>query len=106
VRPPSPMPELEAPPAPPQGVPTVGGVTGGDLDGDNNSGSSDHSTELSEEQEPEGWVVRPITRDAAHGCYFHDALNTMLCRAFDRHTWSIEYGCLVYQHSWRKYLDL
>jgi hypothetical protein len=41
--------------------------------------------ELSEEQEPEGWIARPITRDAARGCHFHNALDT-LRRAFDRHT--------------------
>jgi hypothetical protein len=54
--------------------------------------------ELSEEQEPEGWIARPITRVAACGCHFHDALDTLLRRAFDRHTWSIEYRCVVYQH--------
>jgi hypothetical protein len=31
--------------------------------------------ELSEEQEPEGWIVRPITHDTARGCHFHDALD-------------------------------
>jgi hypothetical protein len=46
----------------------------------------------------EGWIARPITRDAACGCHFHDALDTLLRRAFDRHTWSIEYRCVVYQH--------
>jgi hypothetical protein len=55
--------------------------------------------EASEEQEPEGWVARPITHDAAHGCHFDDALNTLLHRAFDRHTWLIEYHCVVYQPS-------
>jgi hypothetical protein len=34
-----------------------------------------------------------------HGCHFHDALDTLLRRAFDRHTWSIEYRCVVYKHS-------
>jgi hypothetical protein len=61
--------------------------------------------ELSEEQEPEGWVARPITRVAARGCHFHDALDTLLCRAFDRHTWSIKYSCVVYQHSHGLYPD-
>jgi hypothetical protein len=51
-----------------------------------------------EEQEPEGWIAQPITRDAARGCHFHDALDTLLRWAFDRHTWSIEYRCVVYQH--------
>jgi hypothetical protein len=54
--------------------------------------------ELSEEQELEGWIARTITRDTAHGCHFHDSLNTLLRRTFDRHTWSIEYRCVVYQH--------
>jgi hypothetical protein len=61
--------------------------------------------ELSEEQELEGWIARPITRDAARGCHFHDALDTLLCRAFDRHTWSIEYHCVVYQHHRGLYSD-
>jgi hypothetical protein len=39
--------------------------------------------ELLKEQEPEGWIARPITRNAAHGCHFHDALDTLLHRAFD-----------------------
>jgi hypothetical protein len=83
--------------APPQCIPAVGG----DPDGDNNdnaSGSSSYNTELSKEQELEGWIARPITRDAARGCHLHDALDTLLRRAFDRHTWSIEYRCVVYQH--------
>jgi hypothetical protein len=61
--------------------------------------------ELLEEQGPEGWIARPITRDAAHGCHFYDALDTLLCQAFDRHTWSIEYRCVVYQHRCGLYLD-
>jgi hypothetical protein len=103
----SPVPQLEAPPAPPQDAPAVGGATGGgprgNPDGDNDG--SDHSTEPSEEQEAEGWVARPITRDAARGCHLHDALDTLLRRAFDRHTWSIEYRCVVYQHSRGRYSD-
>jgi hypothetical protein len=47
----------------------------------------------------EGWVARPITRDAARGCHFHDALDTLLRQALDRRTWSIEYRCVVFQHS-------
>jgi hypothetical protein len=90
------------PPAPPQGIPTIEG----DLDrDDDDGGSSSHSTERSKEQEPEGWIARPITRDATRGCHFHDALNTLLRRAFDRHTWSIEYRCVVYQHRCRLYPD-
>jgi hypothetical protein len=50
---PDPVPQLEAPPAPPQGIVAtrgaIGGAAGGDPDGDNDSGSSDHSTELFEE---------------------------------------------------------
>jgi hypothetical protein len=61
--------------------------------------------ELSEEPESEGWIARPITRDAACGCHFHDALDTLLRRAFDRHTWSIEYHCVVYQHHRGLYPD-
>jgi hypothetical protein len=61
--------------------------------------------EPSEEQEPEGWVTRTITRHAARGCHFHNALDTLLCRAFDQHTCSIEYRCVVYQHSRELYSD-
>jgi hypothetical protein len=61
--------------------------------------------ELSEEQKPEGWIARPITRDTACGCHFHDALDTLLHRAFDRHTWSIEYHCVVYQYRRGLYPD-
>jgi hypothetical protein len=99
--------ESERPPFPaPQGIPAAGGDP--DRDGDNNDdtgGSSSHDTELSEEPEPEGWIARPITRDAARGCHFHDALDTLLRRAFDRHTWSIEYCCVVYQHHRGLYPD-
>jgi hypothetical protein len=102
-RPPSPAPQLEMPPAPPQGIPATGGDLEGDGDDDDVSGSSSHSTERSEE--PEGWIARPITRDAARGCHFHDALDTLLRRAFDRHTWSIEYRCVVYQHRLGLYPD-
>jgi hypothetical protein len=52
-----------------------------------------------------GWIARPITRDAARGCHFHDALDTLLHRAFDRHTLSIEYRCVVYHHRRRLYPD-
>jgi hypothetical protein len=71
------------PPAPPQGT----RAAGGDPDRDNDDGgSSSHNTELSEEQEPERWVTRPITPYATRGCHFHNAPDTLLCRAFDRHT--------------------
>jgi hypothetical protein len=99
------VPQLEAPPAPPQDAPVVGGATGGGLGGDLDDDDSDHNTESSEPQEAEGWVARPITRDAARGCHFHDALDTLLRQAFDRHTWSIEYRCVVYQHSRGRYPD-
>jgi hypothetical protein len=95
------VPQLEVAPAPPQGTLAAGGDPNGDDDG----GSLNHSTEPSEEQEQEGWVARLITRDAARGCHFHDALDTLLCRALDQHTWSIEYNCLVYQHSRGLYPD-
>jgi hypothetical protein len=76
------VPQLEVPPAPPQGTPAARG----DPNRDDNSGSSSHRIEPLEEQEPKGWVARPITRDVARGCLFHDALETFLCWAFNRHT--------------------
>jgi hypothetical protein len=93
------------PPAPPQGILTAGGDPNGDGDDDDADGSLSHGTELSEEPEPEGWIARPITCDAASGCHFHDTLDTLLRRAFDRHTWSIEYHCVVYQHRRGLYPD-
>jgi hypothetical protein len=73
------VPPLEASPAPPLGAPAAGRATRGDpRDGDGDNSSSSNNTDLSEEQELEGWVARPITRDAAHGCHFHDALDTLL----------------------------
>jgi hypothetical protein len=47
----SPVPPLEASPAPPLGAPTTGVAAGGDPDDDDSS--SIRSTDLSEEQEPE-----------------------------------------------------
>jgi hypothetical protein len=91
-------------PAPPQGIPAAGGDPDGDDDNDA-GGSSSHGTQRSDEPEPEGWIARPITCDAARGCHFHDALDTLLRRAFDRHTWSIEYRCVVYQHRHGLYPD-
>jgi hypothetical protein len=79
------------PPASPQGILAVGGDPDGDGDNDDTGGSSSHNTEFSEEPKLEGWIARPITHDTARGCHFHDALDTLLCRTFDRHTWSIEY---------------
>jgi hypothetical protein len=95
------------PPALPQGIPAAGGDPDRDIDDDSAGGSSSHDTELLEEPEPEpeGWITRPMTRDAARGCHFHDALDTSLRRAFDRHTSSIEYRCVVYQHHRGLYLD-
>jgi hypothetical protein len=105
-RPPSPAPQPEMPPTPPQGIPAAGGDPDGDGDDDDDiGGSSSHDMELSEEPEPEGCIARPITRDAASGCHFHDALDTLLRRAFDRHTWSIEYCCVVYHHRRGLYPD-
>jgi hypothetical protein len=95
-RPLSLTPQPEMPPAPPQGISAAGGDPDGDGDDDDAGGSSSHDTELSEEPKSEGWIARPITRDAVRGCHFHDALDTLLRRAFDRHTWSIEYRCVVY----------
>jgi hypothetical protein len=104
-RPPSPAPQREMPFAPPWGIPASGGDPNGYEDDDDAGGSSSHGTKLSEEPELKGWIARPITRDAARGCHFHDALNTLLRRAFDRHTWSIEYRCVVYQHHRELYPD-
>jgi hypothetical protein len=86
---------LEASPAPPLSAPAAGVAAGGDPDDRGGDDSSSFSTDLSTDQEPEGWVARPITRDAARGCHFHNALDTLLHRALDRRTWSIEYRCLV-----------
>jgi hypothetical protein len=92
-------------PAPPLGISATRVAAGGDPDDGGDDNSSSHSTDLSEEQEPEGWVARPITRDAARRCHFHDALDTLLCQALDRRTWSIEYCCVVFQHSRGVYPD-
>jgi hypothetical protein len=91
--------------APPLGVPATGVAVGGDPNDGGDDSSSSPSTYLSEEHEPEGWVARPITRDAARRCHFHDALDTLLCQALDRRTWSIEYRCVVFQHSRGVYPD-
>jgi hypothetical protein len=96
---------LEAPPAPPLGAPASGVAAGGDPDDGGGDDSSSHDTNLPTNQEPEGWVARPITRNAARGCHFHDALDTLLRQALDRRTWSIEYHCVVYQHSRGVYPD-
>jgi hypothetical protein len=90
---------LEAPSAPPLSAPAAGVAAGGDPDDGGGDDSSSFSTDLSADQEPEGWVARPITRDAARWCHFHDALDTLLRQALDRRTWSIEYRCVVFQHS-------
>jgi hypothetical protein len=101
----SPMLPLEAPPAPPLSAPAAGVAAGGDLDDGGGDDRSSFSTDLSAGQELEGWVARPITRDAARECHFHDALNTLQCQTLDRRTWSIEYRCVVFQHSRRVYPD-
>jgi hypothetical protein len=74
----SPVLPLEAPPAPPLSAPAAGVAAGGDPDDGGGASSSSHNTDLSEEQELEGWVARPITHNAARGCHFHDALDTLL----------------------------
>jgi hypothetical protein len=101
----SPVLPLEAPPAPPLSTPAPGVAAGGDPDDGGGDSSSSHDTDFSADQEPEGWVARPITRDAARGCHFHDALDALLRRALDRRTWSIEYRCVVFQHSRGVYPD-
>jgi hypothetical protein len=92
---------LEAPPAPPLSAPAAGG----DPDDGGGDSSSSFSIDLSADQEPEGWVTRPITCDAARGCHFHDALDTLLRQALDQRTWSIEYRCVVFQYSHGVYSD-
>jgi hypothetical protein len=77
---------LEAPPAPPLSALAPGVAVGRDPDNEGGDDSSSFSTDLSTDQELEGWVARPITRDAARGCHFHDALDTLLRRALDRRT--------------------
>jgi hypothetical protein len=101
----SPMLPLEAPPAPPLSAPAPGVAARGDQDDGGGDSSSSFSTDLSADQELEGWVARPITRDAARGCHFHDALDTLLRQALDRRTWSIDYRCVVFQHSCGVYPD-
>jgi hypothetical protein len=95
----SPVLPLEAPPAPPLSAPAARVAARGDLDDGGGNGSSSFGTDLSADQEPEGWVARPITRDTARGCHFHDTLDTLLRQTLDRRTWSIEYHCVVFQHS-------
>jgi hypothetical protein len=101
----SPVLPLEAPPAPPLDAPAPGVAAGGDHYDGGGDDSSSYDTDFSADQESEGWVARPITRDAARGCHFHDVLDTLLRRALDRCTWSIEYRCVVYQHSRGVYPD-
>jgi hypothetical protein len=96
---------LEAPPPPPLSAPAAGVAAGGDPDDRGGDNSPCFSTDLSADQEPEGWVARPITRDAARGCHFHDALDTLLCQTLGRRTWSIEYRCVVFQQSRGVYPD-
>jgi hypothetical protein len=69
---------LEAPPAPPLSAPAAGVAAGGDPDDGGSDSSSSFSTDLSADKEQEGWVARPITCDAARGCHFYDALDTLL----------------------------
>jgi hypothetical protein len=96
---------LEAPPAPPLSAPAAGVAVGGDPNDGGGDRSLSFSTDLSAEQEPEGWVARPIIRDVTRGCHFHDALDTLLRQALDQRTWSIEYHCVVFQHSRGVYPD-
>jgi hypothetical protein len=53
----SPVLPLEAPPAPPLSAPAAGVAVGGDPDDGGGDSSSSFSTDLSAEQEPEGWVA-------------------------------------------------
>jgi hypothetical protein len=61
----SPVLLLEAPPAPPLSAPAAGVAVGGDPDDRGGDSGSSFSTDLSAEQELEGWVARPITRDCS-----------------------------------------
>jgi hypothetical protein len=97
--------QLEAPPAPPLSALAARVAVGGHPNDGGGDSSSSFSTNLLAEQELEGFVARPITRDTARGCHFHDALDTLLRQALDRHTWSIEYHYVVFQHSRRVYPD-
>jgi hypothetical protein len=56
----SPVLPLEEPPAPPLSAPAAGVATGGDPDDGGGDSSSSHDTDLSEEQELEGWVAQPM----------------------------------------------
>jgi hypothetical protein len=96
---------LEAPPAPPLSAPAAGVAAGGDPDNGGGDDSSSFNIDLSADQEPKGWVARHITRNAARGCHVHDTLDTLLRKALDRRTWSIEYRCVVFQHSRGVYLN-
>jgi hypothetical protein len=53
----SPVLPLEAPPASPLSAPAAGVATGGDPDNGGGNSSLSHDTDLSEEQELEGWVA-------------------------------------------------
>jgi hypothetical protein len=48
---------LEAPPTPPLSAPAAGVATGGDPDNGGGDGSLSFSTDLSADQEQEGWVA-------------------------------------------------
>jgi hypothetical protein len=48
---------LEAPPAPPLSVSATRVAAGGDPDDGGGDSSSSHNTDLSADQEPEGWVA-------------------------------------------------
>jgi hypothetical protein len=74
----SPVLPLEAPLAPPLSAPAAGVAIGGDPDDGGGDDSLSFSTDLLADQELEGWVAQPITRNAARGCHFHDTLDTLL----------------------------
>jgi hypothetical protein len=80
------VPPLKAPPAPPLGVPAAGVAVGGDLDDGGDDSSSSYKIDLSEEQEPEGWVARTITHYVARSvtymmrstpCYTRHSTDTL-----------------------------
>jgi hypothetical protein len=63
----SPVLPLEAPPAPPLSAPATGVAVGGDPDDGGGDSSSSHNTDLSKEQELEGWVARPMSHPGFRG---------------------------------------
>jgi hypothetical protein len=77
----SPVLPLEAPPAPPLGAPALEVAAGGDPDDGDGDDSPSHDTDFPADHEPEGWVARPITRDAVSHPVLEDKPNANYVRA-------------------------